>query len=58
MEAVIKDKEGVERYTITGKYTEKLIATDLSNNHTWTIFTCPAKLPDYEKMFGMNIYSL
>lgn len=58
IEASIKDKEGVERYKITGKYTECLTATDLSNDKSWTIFTPPAKLPDYEKMFHMNIFGL
>lgn len=41
VKAIIKDKYGKERYSITGKYTEELTAQDLLNGNRWTLFKAP-----------------
>ena len=37
----IKNKLGQECYLIEGKYTEQLIAKDLSTGEEWVVFTAP-----------------
>ena len=56
----IKNKDGQLRYTVQGKYTEKLTCTDHVSGETSTVFEAPVSMipADSAKMFGMNIYSL
>lgn len=49
---------GELRYTIEGKYTEKLVATDLVTKEQWVIFIAPEKPDDHERMYNMNMLSL
>lgn len=58
VQAIIKDKTGVECYKITGRYVESLYVEDLRSGEKWSVFNAPAKPQNYDKMFGMNILSL
>ena len=49
---------GELRYTIEGKYTEKLVATDLISKQQWVLFIAPEKPEDYARMYNMNLLSL
>lgn len=49
---------GKECYTIEGKYTEKLVATDLDSGEQWVLFTAPEKPADHVRMFNMNLSAL
>ena len=51
VDVVNKDQDGKARYEIQGKYTEKLIAKNLMNGESWTIFEAPQKPNDYKLMF-------
>jgi hypothetical protein len=55
---VVRDSKGNPRYEINGKYTEALVATDIKEGRSWTIFEAPKKLPNNEKMFNYNIHAL
>ena len=35
---VVKNKEGVAKYMVSGKYTEKLEVTDLATQESWVTF--------------------
>lgn len=56
--AVIKDAMGKECYSIEGKYTEKLIATDLLSGEQWVLFSAPKKPDDHARMFQMSLFAL
>ena len=38
----VKDSDGKLIYQISGKYTDKIVATNVLTNEQWTVFTAPA----------------
>lgn len=55
---VVKNGMGKECYTIEGKYTEKLVATDLQSGEQWVLFNAPEKPKDHARMYNMNLFAL
>lgn len=57
----LKDENGVERFTISGRYQGKMEATDLKTGETFTVFEVP-KFPagpqEISKIYGMNLIAL
>lgn len=58
VKATIKDKNGVECYSIEGKFTEKLHAENLQTREKWVIYTPPKKQENSELMYNMGLESL
>jgi hypothetical protein len=58
VKVVVKNAMGELRYTIEGKYTDKLIATDLVTKEQWVLFIAPEKPEDHVRMYNMNLLSL
>lgn len=56
--AVVKDRNGKECYTVQGKYTERLVATEVATGREWVLFEAPPKPANHEVMYNMNLYSL
>ena len=54
----VKNGMGEVRFTIEGKYTEKLVATDMASKEQWVLFIAPEKPEDYARMYNMNLLSL
>lgn len=54
----VKNGMGELCFTIEGKYTEKLVATDLITKEQWVLFIAPDKPADYQRMYNMNLMSL
>ncbi len=55
---MIKDFKGEEYFKIEGKYTQRLIAKDLTTGEEWIIFTAPRKPDDYARMYQWSLYTL
>ena len=57
----VKTKIGETKYTLSGKYLEKLEAKCQESGQSFTVFESP-KFPkgthDQKKMYGMNLYAL
>ena len=48
----------MDRYSIEGKYTDKLFAKNLKTGEEWLVFTAPPKPPNHEVMYHMNLFAL
>jgi len=56
---VVKDKDGKDRFEISGRYTEKLEMKDLSSGEMTEVWKCPDFLPkNAEKMFNMSTFGI
>ena len=52
-------KDGVEKYTLTGKYTESISVTNVETGKTWVSHVAPDLKPDNSHlMYGMNKFAL
>lgn len=58
VKVAIKNGMGEVCYTIAGKYTEKLVATNTITNEEWVLFIAPEKPADHQRMYNMNLMSL
>lgn len=58
VQVVVKNGMGKACYSIEGKYTEKLIATDLQSGEQWVLFNAPQKPEDHARMYNMNLFAL
>lgn len=61
IEAVIKDKNGVEKYTLTGKYNTSLTAQNIRTGEKITTYKVQNRHPseiDPDKIFGFNTTAL
>mmetsp|Transcript_25632 Transcript_25632/g.39440 ORF Transcript_25632/g.39440 Transcript_25632/m.39440 type:complete len:177 (+) Transcript_25632:1941-2471(+) len=58
LEGKIKDKSGKVKYTLTGKYTEKILLTDTESGEVSEIWTAPPKPEKNNLMYGMNSFAL
>jgi len=54
----VKDQNGDDRFKIYGNYTQELFVVDLKNGAEKSFFKAPERPANYQKMFGMNFYSL
>ena len=61
MQGLVKDASGVIKYRFKGKYTERIIATDMETGKQEIVVEIP-KFPqgpqDLKKIYGMNLYAL
>ena len=59
--AVIKNKDGQVKYTLSGRYTKEINATEVETGKTFTVWSAP-KFPEgpqpIKKIYGMNLYAL
>ena len=55
---VVKDSKGVEKYHITGKYTESLKMKCLDTEETTVLWEAPKVLDNADLMYGFNSYTL
>jgi len=58
VEAIIKDRDDIECFKITGRFVDVLFAEDLQSGDVWPLFNAPVKPQNNEKMFGMNLFAL
>jgi hypothetical protein len=56
----VKDSNGQVVYQISGKYPEKIVATNVLTKEEWTVFTAPADFypENHKKQYGMNNFAL
>lgn len=54
----VKNGMGELCYKIEGKYTEKLVATDMLSKEQWVLYLAPEKPVDHVRMYQMNLLSL
>jgi hypothetical protein len=45
VEATVRDCNGIDRFKLSGKYTERVVVTDVATGNCWTIFEAPT-LPE------------
>jgi hypothetical protein len=56
-----KNSSGELKYTMSGKYLEKLVAKNVDTSETWTEYEnykFPSLYQDKTKIFGMNLFAL
>ena len=54
IEASIKDKDGNEKYTLSGYYTSEVYATDSETGETFMVFKAPEHLENRKSYYNMN----
>ena len=54
------DSSGKCIWQLSGKYTDKIIATNTQTKETWTVFTMPPEFypNNHKKQYGMNNFAL
>jgi hypothetical protein len=59
--AELRSKDGILKYSVEGKYTDVISATNVENGQSFEVYRAPNFPPgpqDPKKIYGMNLYSM